>query len=278
MSNVQTKQANKTPVPYFSMNFDKENNEADIFIFGDIVSWPWEELGEESGTSIVNKIKALPNDAALRIHINSYGGELKEGLGIYNVLKARENVTTICDGFAASAASIVFCAGKTRIMQPASLLFIHNAAMLAYGDANALEKGAEDLRTMTDSAIAAYRECGVNVEVEDLKTMMDTETWITPEDAISMGFATQISDEEDDGTVKNDAMKCIMKAVKNSKQPIGNIEIGIDPSAEFKEVLNTLRTFNEKMDTFLEKTTDSTPTPAQVEHKGFFGFGGTVTN
>ena len=195
MSKTQTKQTNKVPVPYFSMNYDKDSNAADIFIFGDIVSWPWEEFGEESGTSIVNKIKDLPPDSALTIHINSYGGELKEGLGIYNVLKARENVTTICEGFAASAASIVFCAGKTRIMNPASLLFIHNAAMVAYGDANALEKDAADLRTMTDSAIAAYRECGVNVEAEDLKTMMDTETWITPEDAISMGFATQISDE-----------------------------------------------------------------------------------
>lgn len=272
MSKTQTKQTNKVPVPYFSMNYDKDSNAADIFIFGDIVSWPWEEFGEESGTSIVNKIKDLPPDSALTIHINSYGGELKEGLGIYNVLKARENVTTICEGFAASAASIVFCAGKTRIMNPASLLFIHNAAMLAYGDANALEKDAADLRTMTDSAVAAYRECGVNIEDDTLKDMMNKETWITPEDALEMGFATSISDEEDDGTVKNDAMKSIMSAVKRKKNK-SNIEVELCMSAESQKILDTLATFNTSVEKLLNsKATDSTPTPAQVENKGFFGF------
>lgn len=272
MSKIPTKQTNKAPVPYFSMNYDKDSNAADVFIFGDIVSWPWEELGEESGASIVNKIKNLPPDSALTIHINSYGGELKEGLGIYNVLKARENVTTICEGFAASAASIVFCAGKTRIMNPASLLFIHNAAMLAYGDANALEKDAADLRTMTDSAVAAYRECGVNIEDDTLKDMMNKETWITPEDALEMGFATSISDEEDDGTVKNDAMKSIMSAVKRKKNK-SNIEVELCMSAESQKILDTLATFNTSVEKLLNsKATDSTPTPAQVENKGFFGF------
>ena len=64
-----------------------------------------------SSYGLVKQLKEIPEDAAITVHINSNGGEVKEGLGIYNALKGR-NVTTVCEGFAASAASVVFCAGQ----------------------------------------------------------------------------------------------------------------------------------------------------------------------
>ena len=282
-------QSNK--MPYFTMKADDAT--ANIYIFGDIVAdgWQWAE-SDFSSYDLASRIKALPQDAQITVHINSNGGDLKEGLGIYNVLKGR-NVTTICEGFAASSASVIFCAGKTRIMNAASLLFIHNASMLMAGTADEMEKAADDLRTITDAAKAAYREAGVNISVEDLAELMDKETWITPEAAVAMGFATEIADAETDG-IKNDAMQSIIAAVTDDrraqlKKIMDDLarylaENGADSPAEPAENAEG-ETVEETVETSAEEQADaqtdapaednattSTPNPALVENKGFFGF------
>lgn len=278
-------------MPYFTMK--KTDDSADIYIFGDIVAggWKWDE-SDFSSYDLASQIKALPQDAQITVHINSNGGDLKEGLGIYNVLKGR-NVTTICEGFAASSASVIFCAGKTRIMNAASLLFIHNASMLMAGTADEMEKAAEDLRTITEAAKAAYREAGVNISDEELTALMDNETWITPEAAVAMGFATEIATSEDDA-IKNDAMQSIMKAVTDDhrvqlKKIMDDLarylaENGADSpvetaeNAEGETAEETVETpAGEQADaqtdaTAENNTTTSTPDPALVENKGFFGF------
>jgi ATP-dependent protease ClpP protease subunit len=278
-------------MPYFTMK--KTDDSADIYIFGDIVAggWKWDE-SDFSSYDLASQIKELPQDAQITVHINSNGGDLKEGLGIYNVLKGR-NVTTICEGFAASSASVIFCAGKTRIMNAASLLFIHNASMLMAGTADEMEKAAEDLRTITEAAKAAYREAGVNISDEELTDLMDNETWITPESAVAMGFATEIATSEDDA-IKNDAMQSIMKAVTDDhrvqlKKIMDDLarylaENGADSpvetaeNAEGETVEETVETpAGEQADAQTDapaedNTTTSTPDPALVENKGFFGF------
>ena len=287
-------------MPYFTMK--ATDTTADIYIFGDIVAdgWQWAE-SDFSSFDLASQIKALPQDAQITVHINSNGGDLKEGLGIYNVLKGR-NVTTICEGFAASSASVIFCAGKTRIMNAASLLFIHNASMLMAGTADEMEKAAEDLRTITDAAKAAYREAGVNISDEELSALMDNETWITPENAVAMGFATEIATSED-GAIKNDAMQSIIKAVTAKKMTKAELEdMLIDALAEKVENIilaesadditdapaaeqepepaqgETAEEVTEKVTEEAEapeaddNTTTSTPDPALVENKGFFGF------
>lgn len=249
---------------YYTMEYKPETNSADIYIFGSITSWPWESLGEKSSYGIVKELAEIPSDAEITVHINSNGGEVKEGLGIYNVLKTR-NVTTICDGFAASAASVVFCAGKKRIMNPASLLFIHQASMLAIGNADDLEKDAMDLRTITESVKQAYFEAGVTLSDEELTGMLKDETWLTSEAALEHGFATQIAEVEDDGAVRNDAMQSIVALVKaRTPEPAG------DPLKEVMEAINGL---SEKIDALNNTTIPSPITPAKVENKGFFGFG-----
>ena len=74
----------------------------------------------------------------IEVHINSNGGAVSEGLAIYNVLKnSKAKVTTYCDGFACSPASVIFMAGDERVMNGASLLMIHDA--WTYGQGNAAE-------------------------------------------------------------------------------------------------------------------------------------------
>lgn len=185
----------KTPTKYYQLV--NNDTSADLYIFGDICAWAWPEYGEQSGVTIVNQLKALDVDT-INVHINSYGGDVAEGLAIYNVLREHKaQIVTICDGFACSAASVVFMAGDRRVMQPASLLMIHNAWTVAMGNAAQLRKTADDIETITQASVEAYKKVAT-ISEEEIKALMDAETWILPKDAVEYGFATEIDDEDDD--------------------------------------------------------------------------------
>ena len=149
----------KEPKKYYQLT--QNDAAADLYIFGDICKDAWPEYGETSGVSIVNQLKALDVDR-INVHINSYGGDVSEGLAIYNVLREHKaEIVTICDGFACSAASVVFMAGDTRRMSPASLLMIHNAWTIAMGNAADLRKTAERFETILMDYLREYDRAGL---------------------------------------------------------------------------------------------------------------------
>lgn len=209
----------------------ENNNEADIQIYGDITSWPWLE-GDTSSYTLSKLIEGLECEV-INVYINSYGGEVAEGLAIYNQLKRHKaRVKTVCDGFACSAASIVFMAGDERVMSTASLLMIHNAWTYASGNSKELRKLADDLDTITQASINAYMQ-EVNITEEELKQMLDDETWIAPQEALEKGFITTIVNEKDAEQVSQSVKKSLMKLVLNSKDDIED-NINQDEEKEFK--------------------------------------------
>lgn len=168
---------------------------ADIYIYGDIVSWEWFE-SDVSSYTLSKELQELEDVDNINVYISSYGGEVKEGLAIYNALKRHKaKITTIADGFACSIASVIFAAGDERIMSNTSLLMIHNAWSSASGDSNDFKKQAEDLEKITQASINAYMNI-VSIEEEELKEMMNIDTWIDGVDALEMGFATQLVEED----------------------------------------------------------------------------------
>lgn len=173
---------------------------ADLYIFGHISAYgQWgDDDPDRSAYNIVNELKEI-QASNVNVHINSYGGDVSEGLAIYNTLKSlNKNVTTICDGFACSVASVVFCAGDKRVMSDSSLLMIHNAWTYAAGNSEDLRKTAEDLDIITQASVNAYK-LTTNISEEEIKNLMDNESWITPESAVEMGFATDIVNKKEDG-------------------------------------------------------------------------------
>lgn len=167
---------------------EREGPAASITIYGDITSWPVQE-SDVSAYLLSRQIDGIEADT-IDVYINSYGGEVGEGLAIYNALKRHKaKVITHCDGFACSVASVVFMAGCERLMRETSLLMIHNAWTAAHGNASQLRKAADDLETISAAAANAYRAT-VNLGEAALARLLDDETWLTPQDAVSMGFAT----------------------------------------------------------------------------------------
>lgn len=171
---------------------------ADLDIYGDIVceSWSWSE-SDMNVFRLSKQLEQLAGVSQINVNINSYGGEVAEGIAIYNALvRHPAKIVTRCDGMACSIASVIFMAGDERIMYEPSMLMIHNASSFACGTAAELRKAAEDNEKITSMSKAAYMQC-VNITEEELTALMDAETWISPAEALNMGFATAIESRED---------------------------------------------------------------------------------
>lgn len=177
---------------------------ATLNIYGDITSWPWLE-NDVSAYNLSKQLEELQGVSQLDVYINSYGGEVAEGLAIYNALKRKGQsckVTTYCDGFACSIASVIFMAGTERKMSNASLLMIHNAWTSGTGNAADFRKLADDMDIITSASVEAYKE-KASISEKKIRALMDAETWITAKDAVKYGFATEIIEEKTENPSQN---------------------------------------------------------------------------
>lgn len=189
------------------------DRDADIYIFGDIVSYPWAELGEASGMSIVNQIKNLDVDE-IRVHIDSYGGSVPEGWAIYNALRQHPaKIVAYGDGFVASAALFPFLAGDERIASSLSAYYFHQVMVSASGYADDLRAAADEAEKMTEIGINAFVE-RTGMDADEVRQLMQAETWLTPAQALDYGIATSIT-QDAALPVAQDAKKAIMQRVLN---------------------------------------------------------------
>ena len=196
-------------------NLVQNGDVADLDIYGDIVSesWAWYE-NDMNVFRLSKQLEELQGVRQINVNINSYGGEVAEGIAIYNALVRHEaKIVTRCDGMACSIASVIFMAGEERIMYEPSMLMIHNASSMAWGTAAELRKAAEDNDKITSMSKAAYMQC-VNITEEELTALMDAETWITPAEALNMGFATAVESRVDDGTISQSARSSMFKLIE----------------------------------------------------------------
>ena len=194
---------------------------ADINIYGDITgdaelinAWLDADTGAVSARGIVQEISDLDVDT-INVYINSYGGEVAEALAIYSALKRHSaSVHTFCDGFACSAATIIFCAGDVRTMGSIALMMIHNCmSYLGYANSNEMRKAAEDNDKINQSSINAYMSV-VSISEKEIRRMMDNATWLTAQECLEYGFATEVADQEDDDAeVQQSAFRLIREAI-----------------------------------------------------------------
>lgn len=201
---------------YFQLTTSEDGTTADLDIYGDISSRWWDD-DAMSAPKLSKQLDELGDVSQINVHINSYGGEVAEGLAIYSALRRHKaRVRTTCDGFACSIASVIFMAGDERLMSDASLLMIHNAWTSAWGvNAADLRKLADDMDTITSASKSAYM-ARVSITEDELTELMDAETWISPTDAVDMGFATAIETFESGDKASQGARDSLMALVMAS--------------------------------------------------------------
>lgn len=155
---------------------------------------------ETSAKHFSKLLEEIPETDEIVCYMNSNGGEVKEGVAIYNQLKRHKASKTVyVDGFANSVASLICMAFDKIVMGLGTSMLIHEMWLCIAGNANQLRKAAEDLDTLMESNRQVYLErSGGKITEEELRTLMAKETFLTPEECVEYGFADEISEKKAD--------------------------------------------------------------------------------
>lgn len=156
-------------------------------------AWIYDYFGYEYTTPKAVKDKITQaKGTQLDIYINSGGGDLFAGLEIYSELREYSGQVKIhVQSVAGSAASVIAMAGKSEI-SPTAQLMIHNVAGSFGGDYHTMDKASEILQGLNKSIAQAYMAKTGKPENEIL-AMLDKETWLTAQEAVTQGFIDEIS-------------------------------------------------------------------------------------
>ena len=130
----------------------------------------------------------------ISMYINSPGGLVTSGLAIYDTMQyIRPAVQTLCIGQAASAASLLLCAGAKgqRFSLPNSRILVHQPSASYRGQASEIARHAQEivkLKRRLNEIYARHTE----QSVEAVEKALDRDTYMTPEEARSFGILDEV--------------------------------------------------------------------------------------
>lgn len=163
-----------------------EGNVIDIF----------DQIGEDfwgdgvTAHSITTQLGRMKGDITVRV--NSPGGDVFEGMTIYNALRRHQGrVDVQVMGIAASAASVIAMAGDSITMDPGSMMMIHNAWGMVVGNRHDLAETIPVLEKI-DGSMSKLYQARTGKSAEEIAALMDNETFMTAEEAVELGFATAL--------------------------------------------------------------------------------------
>lgn len=181
--------------------------------------WTGEGVTARRVASALRTLGAGP----VTVNVNSPGGDMFEGLAIYNLLREHKGEVTVkVLGLAASAASVIAMAGDTVQIARAGFLMIHNAWVVSMGNRNDLREVADWLEPF-DAAMADIYAARTGSEVKAMAKLMDAEAWIGGTRAVEDGFADELlpSDqvEQTGGKASASAVRRLEAALRASGLP-----------------------------------------------------------
>lgn len=146
-----------------------------------------------NSADIANALDDVNKDVVIRL--NSPGGDVFQGIEIYNYLKNHpSNITVEVTALAASAASIIAMAADSIVMEKGASIMIHEAATLAIGNKADIKKTLNALETIDESIVDIYQE-KTGLERNEITQMMSEETWFTAKEAVDKGFADKTKEK-----------------------------------------------------------------------------------
>lgn len=210
-------------------------SKTDLYLTGDIGF-------EISAKNFIASLHSI-DTSQLVVHIDSLGGNVFDGISIYNALKDYTGKkTAVIEGICASAASYILMAFDEVIAKPNSLLMIHNPLVEnVSGNANELSKITNTLNELSDIYIKAYAE-KTHLPEAEIKNLMDNETYFSAAKAKEKGFVDFIDGEQDistDTLIANAKLRFVAYSKHLKPKPFINMTEEISPkenlAAEDKE-------------------------------------------
>lgn len=189
-----------------------ESSDTTITIYG-VIGEDW--YGEGVTLKRIDAALRSIGDQPVTVYINSPGGDMFEGIAIYNRLREHsQKVTTKVLGIAASAASVIYLAGEDREVASSAFLMIHNCWCCMCGNRHALRTVADDMEEFDSAMAELYAETSTQ-PVEDMAALMDDESYIRGKRALELGLATgllavgEIVERETEEAAQANAMKAM---------------------------------------------------------------------
>ena len=223
------------------------SDSAEITLYGDVCSqqptdwWTGEPAPGLYITpeGFLDDLAQIKDKSEIVVKINSGGGDLYTGIAIHNALKSlKGHKTVIIEGLAASAASVIACAGDEVQVHAGSMIMIHGAAVCVvdFMTAEDVKKIAKNLEA-ANSAIAQIYHEKTGLEIESLRSMMKAETWMVGKDAVDKKFAdTLLSDAGPSMSLSADKKVLLVAGVRHDVKAFhnipGTIPVKPDASAE----------------------------------------------
>lgn len=175
-----------------------EDGSADIFLF--------EEIGGPrgiNGAQVAEEIKFLNevnNVSLIRLHINSPGGTVQDGLSIIGAMRAsKAPVDTIAAGIAASIAGIIFLHGRKRSMNDFARLMIHSPSLPGSENGDFLKDTEKEALAQIQDLLATQLENNSNKSKKDIISLMEREIWVNADLALTWGLIDEIVDTKREG-------------------------------------------------------------------------------
>ena len=220
--------------PKFWNVVSADGDAAEITLYGDVCSqqpvdwWTGEAVPGLFITpeGFLEDLEQVKDKSQITIKLNSCGGDLYTGIAIHNALKGlKGHKTVIVEGIAASAASVIACAGDDVQVYPGSMIMIHGVAgmfwdYMTIGDLKQAIKGFD----AAEQAIAEIYHSKTGTDTETLRNMMTKETWMVGQTAVDKGFAnTLIKDEGPAMTLSADRKVLLVAGVRHDVKAFRNI-------------------------------------------------------
>lgn len=204
---------------------DLGGGEAELVLYGDVMAedsrdwWTGEPDGRPAVTSeaLNRELDKLRGAERVTVRLNSCGGDLYTGLAIHSVLKSLgADVTVRIEGIAASAASVIACAGDRVVATPGSIFMVHEGALglLGYYTGHDLRALIADMDAGVRAMLGVYAEKTGRSE-DELREMVEAETWMVGQEIVDAGFADELESadgEQDGGAVEDEGDGEVMVA------------------------------------------------------------------
>lgn len=250
------------------------SEEGELYLYGEIASEEsWWSDDIITYREFIKDLKGLGVKQTIKVYINSGGGDVFAANAIYTQLKANSaKIHIIIEGICASAATIVAMAGDKIIISNSAVIMIHNpkVGVMGYYEQKDLEKLNTTLETIKNSIIATYKT-KLNKTDEQLKELMDNETWYTGKEAVENGIADELMFSEVDSFVDGNLLfvnniQCDINKFKNipanlknkvadkNSTTFFNIKKEEGKDVEIKNVEDLVKNYPDLVNEIVEKT------------------------
>lgn len=210
---------------FWKINNTVDSETAEMLIYGEIsdVTWYGDEVTPKQFAEDLAQLQNKP----LKLRVNSPGGDVFAAQAIYNQLKDYQGDVTVCvDGLAASAATIITCAGNHVVMPDNAAFMIHNPSMILFDSYQAadLKQMSNMMEKIKQTIVNVYlNRTGGALSEAKIKRMMDNETWMTAQEALDNGFIDEIAGSVPVGETAANKGYFVINSTKISTKNFKNI-------------------------------------------------------